>query len=131
MFVFWGDGSQTIKDLVDKIIVRSTENFNWTFIFILAVVFYVYWSEYNKKNFKVIYAGFALYGVHWLYEICNAVIAHFFGYPLWSVSNESTTFILLIGVCLPDVRHLFPFLNFLQQLWQSIVITICSNVALV
>ncbi len=99
MFVFWGDGSQTIKDLVDKIIVRSTENFNWTFIFILAVVFYVYWSEYNKKNFKVIYAGFALYGVHWLYEICNAVIAHFFGYPLWSVSNESTTFILLIGVC--------------------------------
>lgn len=99
MFVFWGDGSETIKDLVNKIIVRSTENFNWTFIFILAVVFYVYWSEYNKKNYKVIYAGFALYGVHWLYEICNAIIAHFFGYPLWSVSNESTTFILLIGVC--------------------------------
>ncbi|MBQ4252742.1 MAG: hypothetical protein II704_06820 [Erysipelotrichaceae bacterium] len=44
-------------------------------------------------------AGFALYGVHWLYEIGNAVIAHVFGYPLWSVSNASTTFILLIGVC--------------------------------
>ena len=27
------------------------------------------------------------------------MIAHIFGYPLWSVSNESTTFILLIGVC--------------------------------
>lgn len=27
------------------------------------------------------------------------MIAHVFGYPLWSVSNESTTFILLIGVC--------------------------------
>ena len=27
------------------------------------------------------------------------MIGHFFGYPLWSVSNESTTFILLIGVC--------------------------------
>ena len=99
MFVFWGDGSQTAKDLVNSIIVRSTENFNWTFIFILAVVFYVYWSEFNKKNYKVIYAGFALYGVHWLYEICNAIIAHVFGYPLWSVSNESTTFILLVGVC--------------------------------
>ena len=99
MFKFWGDGSQTAKDLVDSVVVRSTENFNWTFIFILAVVFYVYWTEIRKKNYDAVYAGFALYGVHWLYEIVNAVIGHFTGYPLWSVSNESTTFILLIGVC--------------------------------
>ncbi|MBR2801394.1 MAG: hypothetical protein IKE21_02215 [Erysipelotrichaceae bacterium] len=99
MFVFWGDGSDTARDLVDGIQVRSTANFNWTFIFILAVVFYVYWSEIHKRNYEAIYAGLALYGVHWLYEIGNAVIAHFFGYPLWSVSNASTTFILLIGVC--------------------------------
>lgn len=99
MLKFWGDGSQAAKDLVDAIQVRSTANFNWTFIFILAVVFYVYWSEINKKNYKVVYAGLALYGVHWLYEIANAVIGHCAGYPLWSVSNESTTFILLIGVC--------------------------------
>ena len=99
MFVFWGDGSQAAKDLVNSIVVRSTDNFNWTFIFILAVVFYVYWSEMHKKNYDMIYAGLALYGVHWLYEIGNAVIGHVTGYPLWSVSNESTTFILLIGVC--------------------------------
>jgi len=99
MFVFWGDGSQGAKDLVDSIVVRSTENFNWTFIFILAVVFYVYWSEIHKKNYEAVFAGLALYGVHWLYEICNAVIGHVTGYPLWSVSNESTTFILLVGVC--------------------------------
>ena len=99
MFRFWGDGSQESMDLVNAIRVRSTENFNWTFIFILAVVFYVYWSEIHKKNYEAVYAGLALYGVHWLYEICNAVIAKVFGYPLWSVSNESTTFILLIGVC--------------------------------
>ena len=99
MFVFWGDGSQEAKDLVDSVIVRSTENFNWTFIFILSVVFYIYWSEAQKKNWKHIVAGFSLYGVHWLYEICNAIIYHVFGYPLWTVSNASTTFILLIGVC--------------------------------
>ena len=99
MFIFWGDGSQAAKDLVDAIRVRSTENFNWTFIFILAVVFYVYWSEIHKKNTEAVCAGLALYGVHWLYEIANAVIGHVFGYPLWSVSNASTTFILLIGVC--------------------------------
>ncbi len=99
MFQFWGDGSQLSMDLVNAIQVRSTENFNWTFIFILAVVFYVYWTEFHNKKYEMIYAGLALYGVHWLYEIGNAVIAHFAGYPLWSVSNESTTFILLIGVC--------------------------------
>ena len=99
MFKFWGDGSAEAMALVDQIKVRDTGNFNWTFIFILAVVFYVYWTEIHNKNYKVVKAGLALYGVHWLYEICNAIIAKIFGYPLWSVSNESTTFILLIGVC--------------------------------
>ncbi len=99
MFQFWGDGSAESRALVDQIQVRSTENFNWTFIFILAVVFYVYWTEIQKKNWAAVTAGLALYGVHWLYEIGNAVIARVFGYPLWSVSNASTTFILLIGVC--------------------------------
>ena len=99
MIVFWGDGSQQAMDLVNAIRVRSTENFNWTFIFILAVVFYVYWSEINKKNYEAVCAGLALYGVHWLYEIVNAVICHIWGYALWTVSPSSTTFILLIGVC--------------------------------
>ena len=99
MLKFWGDGSQEAKALVDSIVVRSTANFNWTFIFILSVVFYVYWSEIHKKNTEAVCAGLALYGVHWLYEIANAVIGHVTGYPLWSVSNASTTYILLVGVC--------------------------------
>jgi len=98
MFQFWGDGSTEAKNAVDAIRVRSTENFNWTFIFILAVVFYVYWSEMHKKRYDVVFAGLALYGVHWLYEITNAIIGKISGYPLWSVSNQSTTFILLVGV---------------------------------
>ena len=57
MFKFWGDGSELAKQRVRDIIVRSTENFNWTFIFILAVVFYVYWTEIHNKNWKVVQAG--------------------------------------------------------------------------
>ena len=79
MFSFWGTGSEEVKALVDNIAVRSTENFNWTFIFILAVVFYIYWSEIRKKNWEIVTAGLALYGVHWLYEIANAIIGHFAG----------------------------------------------------
>ena len=99
MFQFWGTGTDEAKALVDAVVVRSTENFNWTFIFILAVVFYVYWTEIQKKNFEVVFAGLALYGVHWMYEIVNAIIGHIWQYPLWTVSNASTTFILLKGVC--------------------------------
>ena len=98
MFKFWGTGSADVIAQVEAINVRSTENFNWTFIFILAVVFYVYWTEIKNKNFDAVCAGLALYGVHWLYEIVNAIIGHY-AYPLWSVSNQSTTFILLVGVC--------------------------------
>lgn len=78
--------------------VRSVANFDWTFIFILAVVAYIYATEYKKKNYKGIIAGLSLYGVHWLYEIANAIIAKASGYALWTVSPESTSFILLIGV---------------------------------
>ena len=57
---FWGDGSAEAMSKVEEIMVRSTDNFNWTFIFILAVVFYVYWTEIQKKNYDVIFAGLAL-----------------------------------------------------------------------
>lgn len=81
-----------------NVAVRSTQNFNWTFIPFLALVIYIYYSEIKNKNYKGVVAGLALYMVHWLYEICNAIIRYFTGYALWTVSPESTSYILLIGV---------------------------------
>ena len=79
--------------------VRSPDNFNWTFIALLAVVIVGIWiPQWKKKNYNGMAAALALYGVHWLYEIANAVICHFSGYALWHVSPESTSFILLVGV---------------------------------
>ena len=95
-FKFWGAGDK--QDIINGITVRATDNFNWSFIFILAVVFFLYGYNIWKKNWDVIKAGFALYGVHWLYEIANAIIFKCSGAPLWAVSNDSTTFILLVGV---------------------------------
>ncbi len=93
-------GDASFMGAVDaaKEAVRSTANFNWTFIALLAIVLYVYASEFKKKNYGDIVAGLALYSVHWLYEIVNAIICAVSGYPLWAVSPESTSFILLIGV---------------------------------
>ena len=99
--MLFGDGSALAKAAADAaaLAVRSTDNFNWTFITLLAlVVCGVYIPQIKKKNYNGIAAALALYGVHWFYEIMNAVIAHFTGYALWTVSPESTSFILLIGV---------------------------------
>lgn len=91
-------GNPANKAIVDAVKVRDPGNFNWTFIALLAVVFYIYWTEAKNKNYKAIVAGFSLYSVHWFYEILNAIVCHVFGYPFWTVTNESTSFVLLIGV---------------------------------
>jgi hypothetical protein len=78
-------------------LVRSGANFQWYVITLLAVVMYIYANEFTKKNYKGIAAGLALYGVHWFYEILNALIKKFSGNALWAVPS-GTAFSLLIGV---------------------------------
>ena len=96
--MWWGNMSrQPFADIANTA-VRNTGNFNWTFITLFAFVVFVYASEFKKKNFSGIVAGLSLYMVHWLYEIVNAIIGGVTGYALWTVSPESTSFILLIGV---------------------------------
>lgn len=97
-FQFWGNsGNQGVADLANQS-VRSTDHFNWTFIVLFALVVYIYFSELKNKNYKGLIAALSLYGVHWLYEIMNAIIQSLFGYALWTVSPESTSYILLVGV---------------------------------
>jgi hypothetical protein len=78
-------------------LLRNTANFQWYVIPFLALVMYVYANEFSKKNYKVIAAGLALYGVHWFYEILNALIQKFSGHALWTVPT-GTSYLLLIGV---------------------------------
>ncbi|HEY3312179.1 MAG TPA: hypothetical protein VGK00_11120 [Anaerolineales bacterium] len=78
-------------------ILRNGDNFQWYVITLLALVVYVYMGEISKKNWKGIAAGLALYSVHWLYEILNALIQHFSGHALWTVPS-GTAFLLLVGV---------------------------------
>lgn len=96
--MWFGDASFKAAADLAKEAVRSVDNFNWTFIALLAFVVYVYLTELKNKNYKAVAAGLALYMVHWFYEIANAVIGGVTGYALWTVSPESTSFILLIGV---------------------------------
>jgi hypothetical protein len=78
-------------------ILRNGSNFQWYVITLLALVIYIYANEYSKKNWKGIAAGLSLYGVHWFFEIFNALIQKFTGNALWTVPT-GTSFLLLVGV---------------------------------
>ncbi|HNY21765.1 MAG TPA: hypothetical protein PKO22_06400 [Treponemataceae bacterium] len=78
-------------------IVRNGSTFQWYFIPLMAFAVYVYLIEFEKKNWKGIAAGLALYSTHWFYEIGNAMIQHFSGHALWTVPT-GTSFLLLVGV---------------------------------
>lgn len=69
----------------------------------------------DKKDWRPIAAALSLYAVHWLYEICNAIICKIWGYPLWAVSPESTSFILLVGVSW-ELSMMFAIAGFTSKL---------------
>lgn len=97
--MLFGDYSYAAAAKAAESMVRNPANFNWTFIAILALVGMVYFKEIKEKNWNGIAAALSLYCVHWFYEIMNAIICHCTGYALWTVSFESSSFVLLIGVC--------------------------------
>ena len=78
--------------------VRDPSNFHWSILTLFAIVMIIYSNEIKAKNYRAVASALMLYSIHWLYEIANAIICHFSGYALWTVSPESTSFILLIGV---------------------------------
>src|SRR5512145_190110 len=78
-------------------ILRKTSNFQWYVLPLLILALYLYLSEIQKKEYKVVASGLCLYGIHWLFEIANGLIRHFWGHALWTVPT-GTSYLLLVGV---------------------------------
>lgn len=78
-------------------ILRKGDHFQWYVVTLLALVLFVYANEVANRRWKPVAAGLALYSVHWLYEIANALVQHFSGHALWTVPT-GTAFLLLVGV---------------------------------
>ncbi len=84
--------------------LRDASNFDWAIIPILVMVIYIYNVEIGKKNWDIVFAGLALWGMDWFNEIANALIFHFNGFaPLWAAPGKSSYLILIglnIEICL-------------------------------
>ena len=86
---------QATQDALD--ILRSGDLFNLSVIFMLVVVLYIYFNEFNKKNYNTIVAGLTLYMIHWFVEIINGVVQSVLGHALWTVP-AGTSYLILIGL---------------------------------
>ncbi|MFZ5643924.1 MAG: hypothetical protein ACOY46_10070 [Bacillota bacterium] len=79
-------------------ILRDPSQFQWYVIPILLVVIYIYSKEIGQKNWNVVFAGLALWGMDWFNEIWNALVFHFTQYaPVWGAPGK-TAFLILIGL---------------------------------
>ena len=79
-------------------ILRQGSEFQWYVIPLLAFVFYVYAVEVERKNWNLVFAGLAYWGMDWFNEIWNSLVFHFTDYaPVWGAPGK-TAFLILIGL---------------------------------
>ena len=84
--------------------LRITDHFQWYVVPLLLVVVYMYAVEAEKRNWSVIFAGLALWGMDWFNEIWNGLVFHFTDKaPFWGAPSGSAYLILIglnIEICL-------------------------------
>ena len=87
-------------------ILRDGSQFQWYVIPLLAFVFYVYTTEVEKRNWNLVLAGLAFWGMDWFNEIWNGLVLHFTGYaPVWGAPGK-TAFLILVGL---NIEIMFMF----------------------
>jgi hypothetical protein len=79
-------------------ILRDGSQFQWYVIPLFALVIYVYAVEIERKNWNLVFAGLAFWGMDWFNEIWNALVFHFTqSAPVWGAPAD-TAFLILIGL---------------------------------
>jgi hypothetical protein len=79
-------------------ILRNPSTFQWYVIPLFALIVYVYTVEVERRNWSLVFAGLAFWGMDWFNEIWNGLVFHFTNYaPVWGAPGK-TAFLLLIGL---------------------------------
>jgi hypothetical protein len=79
-------------------ILRDGKLFQWYVIPLFALVVYVYANEVERRNWSLIFAGLAFWGMDWFNEVWNGLVFHFTNYaPVWGAPGK-TAFLILIGL---------------------------------
>jgi hypothetical protein len=78
--------------------LRNPVAFQWSTVFLLGVVFYVYAVEVERRRWDVVLAGLGLWLMDWFNELINSAILHISNRAaLWTVTGH-TSYLILIGL---------------------------------
>jgi len=78
--------------------LRSPDHFSWYLIPIFTIVLYIYFVEIERKNWNVILAGLAFYGLEWFFELLNAIFLYVFGNSaIWTAPADSA-YLITVGL---------------------------------
>jgi hypothetical protein len=78
--------------------LRSAENFQWHVVPIFVLVVYVYAVEIERRNWSLVLAGLAFWGMDWANEIANGLILHFSGHSALWTAPDSSAFVIFAGL---------------------------------
>jgi len=79
-------------------ILRDPSTLQWYVIPLLALLFYIYTIEVQKRDWSLVLAGLAFWGMDWINEIWNSLVLHFNGYaPVWGAPGQ-TAYLILAGL---------------------------------
>jgi hypothetical protein len=88
--------TEATREALDQL--RETSGFEWTIVFIVILVSYIYSQEVERRRFDIIAAGLALWLADWINELLNSAILHISGTaPLW-VETGPTSYQMLVGL---------------------------------
>src|SRR3972149_11274993 len=79
-------------------ILRDADLFQWYVVPLFALVVYVYAVEVERRNWSIVFAGLAFYGMDLFNETWNALILHFTDRSaVWTAPGE-TAYLILVGL---------------------------------
>lgn len=79
-------------------ILRDPSTLQWYVIPLLALLFYIYTIEVQKRDWSLVLAGLAFWGMDWINEIWNSLVLHFNGFaPVWGAPGQ-TAYLILAGL---------------------------------
>ena len=80
-------------------LLRDGSHFQWDIIPLLLLVMYVYADAIERRNWSLVLAGLAFWGMDWFNEIWNGLVFHFTGFaPVWGTPGNGSSLVILIGL---------------------------------
>jgi hypothetical protein len=79
-------------------ILRDPNQFQWYLITLFAIVVYIYAVEVERRNWSLVFAGLAFWGMDWFNELWNSLVFHLTDFaPVWGAPGK-TAYLILIGL---------------------------------